>query len=378
MFGVAGLFLPRLFCYHCGMSRAFETIEIQEESPKFLVIGDSPIALTLVDNLLSGGAQVFFLYRENINHQDNLFQISREQIENISLDVKYVFIEKEQAPDDEVRIIHHLKQAKLIYLNPKSIKRNSIMIFSPLIYGPGMIDETFGFIALNLKSLIYDKILIFPENFTEMIKPVYFLDVVEMVEKAMFSMSLGDPEQLIFLEGETSISLSEFLGSFKVRIKTEIKVKYLDQKLTFHLPSTGLLEKAHYQLVKGISETADYLNLEIEKNMRIGQPIPKEEIPVISKVPSISTTFSPREDFVKNVYKDNIEFLENNLLLKLPKKKIKNENSFFEKASRRLKKIDEARAKIFKIRLKRPKIKMFGNFGFKHFAKYLIVLDSIS
>lgn len=341
------------------MSRFFEVVEVEEENPKFLIVGESAIAQTLVQNLLTSLSQVFYLTYTPLPTQDNLYQLTRNQVRNISENIQFIFFEKEPLASLEFEIKKHLPSAKAIYLNPRSLKSDAIMLFSPLIYGPGLIDEAFGFLALNQKSIIYDSTLIFPENLSDEISPIYFLDMVEEIEKAMFTMSVSENQNLILLSGPEKTPLSAFLGGLRARIKTDLKIKYLSQKLVFRMPNAGRVEKGHTILEKGLEQTAEWLREEIDKNPtsykakspNLLSSSPHKNIPVASPIDE-SEEFALSNNFLKNVYRENIDFLQKNQLTKVGvKPEKKPENSIIKQ---KINHFFEILAKISKFRLKRP------------------------
>ncbi len=322
-----------------------QVVEVEEDLPKFLIVGESEIAIALARNLLSGGCRVFFLNDRADISAPNLYKISREQISRISQEIQYILFDKEPNYRLEFEIKEHLPNSKLIYLNPRSIKEQSYMLFSPFIYGPGITDHSFGFLALNEKNIIEERILIFPENIDQDIRPIFVADVVEIIEKIMFS---RPPENLILLYGKETISLIRFLGNLKARIKINLQAKYLEQKLTFRLPRAGRVETGTTPLEKGIIETANFLNAAIisfEPKQKPAPSLPTNPVPpspspffppqrekVIATppkhIPMVNqlgeedeTDFALNNNFIKRVYHQNLEYLKQNDLYGASRKK---------------------------------------------------------
>jgi hypothetical protein len=314
------------------MSRFFETIEVQEDSPQFLIVGESAISEMLVKNLLSSEAQVFYLSSStSFPPQQNFYKISDDQISNISDQIRFVFFEKEPSASLEEKIHKHCIQAKFIFLNPKSLKNDAVMIFSPFIYGPGVVDSSFGFLALNIDAMIKMRKIVLPENLTEEIRPTFYLDVVEEVEKAMFTLSLITDQNIIFLQGPDKISFAAFLGGLKGKLKSVMKTEYLGKKLAYRMPNAGRIEIGRILLEKGMNETAKFLEKNVSEIQELKnitsfdeKPVRKENrieeipknIPIVSMKQDDDSGFSLNDEFVKNIYRDNLEFLEKSQLVK--------------------------------------------------------------
>lgn len=354
------------------MSRFFEVVEVEEDSPKFLIVGESVISESLVKNLLSGGAQVFCLNSStNINHQ-NLYKLTSSQIDKISKNIKYIFFEKDPETELEKTLLNNFSDAKFIYLNPRSLKTNSIMIYAPLIYGPEIKSDVFGFLGFNLKNILKEQKIILPENLTEDIYPVYIDDVVENIEKAMFANQNNESQNLILLVGEEKIPLASFFSNLISRLKKEIETEYLDKKLVFKTPNAGRIEKGTTPIEKGLGHTAEFLNLYLENikedvkdiKKNIEENIPKfvretpRNIPIVNIAKEEETEFAINNNFLKKVYSGNMEYLKKNSLLK--EKTIQKEKAqdFESKMKKKKQHLSDILINAKSIKFQKPEIKI--------------------
>lgn len=244
------------------MSRLYEVVEIQEDLPKFLIVGDSEITIQLAKNLLEGESQILVVSAEkpDISHE-NFYHVAPSNLDKINREIQAVFFEKEPDLTIENFLRRALPSANFYYLNPKTLHANSTMFFAPLIYGPNVLDDSFGFIARQCRNILENQLIELPDNIEDAVAPIYCRDLIEIVEKYMFS---SFSSQKIFLTAKAKMSLISFFGALKGRLNFDVNTEYLGERLVLRMPQTETTEAGTTSLEKGIAETAEFLNKNVK------------------------------------------------------------------------------------------------------------------
>lgn len=305
----------------------FETVTIDEELPKVLVIGQFGVARALVDRLRQESFQVYWLQKKSLPlENEGVFVSNPEKIEHLPDDFSFVFWEEDEDEDAELakKIAGKLEKAWVLHFNPKTYHAGTAMFVCPFVFGPDLKGKNFGFLAYVQEEIIRCQRLVWPKEKDLLVRPVFVDKLAQSLLTFFFEPAR---DQIFWLLGKEEISFAQWAEKLLQGLKIEPKTFTSQIELRLTPPESAQKINVESELEKDLALTIDFINQHILAKIdnveiiytEVFPDLPKH-IPAISELP-LPENFELTDKKIKKIYHENLTYLKKEALI-LPKKSV--------------------------------------------------------